>query len=445
MKLDHVADTMNKMAEQMAKRDSNLENVIEVKVNQYMEERDEKDKRECNIILHNIPESVSEEIEDRKRYDASSVEDVLDYLDVICPQEDMKPVRLGKKLDSEKPRLLKVTLDSIETKRQVLAKAKTLRNSSRSDLKKVYVSPDLTPKERDANKKLRDELRSRREKGEEVVIRNGKIVDAKEVPFEAFGDPEKTPQATQKQQLRLKTALTTSVNKYAPAPTPCTQAPQTSSGPSARRGSTLVSTDTRQSSSRPTAGTGDTKQTSRRHSAGGENFPSVDISQMTGNPSASRCDIPGKSSESTDDAHAHAAQHTKQNDFEAKNVNLPTKKSVAKETTDSTEATYFLNCYYTNANRLTNKLEELQVIVDIWKPKIIGITETWYDDTFLDSEIAIDGYTLFREDKKSAIGGGVLHTCQLFLFWRNSSSFRSKKENDFIMCSCFCSNLISNV
>ena len=33
------------------------------------------------------------------------------------------------------------------------------------------------------------------------------------------------------------------------------------------------------------------------------------------------------------------------------------------------------------------------------------------------------------------------HTCQLFLFWRNSSSFRSKKENDFIMCSCFCSNL----
>ena len=33
MKLDHVADTMNKMAEQMAKRDSNLDNVIEVKVN----------------------------------------------------------------------------------------------------------------------------------------------------------------------------------------------------------------------------------------------------------------------------------------------------------------------------------------------------------------------------------------------------------------------------
>ena len=96
-----------------------------------------------------------------------------------------------------------------------------------------------------------------------------------------------------------------------------------------------------------------------------EIFLPVDILQMTGNPSANRCDIPGKSSESTDEAHAHAAQHTKQNDFEAKNVNLPTKNSVPNEATDSTEATYFLNCHYTNANRLINKLEELHVIVDI--------------------------------------------------------------------------------
>ena len=71
LKLDHVAETMNKMAEQMAKRDRDMETVIEGKVNQYLEEKDEKEKRECNIILHNIPESVSDDIEERKRYDAS--------------------------------------------------------------------------------------------------------------------------------------------------------------------------------------------------------------------------------------------------------------------------------------------------------------------------------------------------------------------------------------
>ena len=41
----------------------------------------------------------------------------------------------------------------------------------------------------------------------------------------------------------------------------------------------------------------------------------------------------------------------------------------------STDNVYFMSYYYTNANRLTNKLDELQVIVEIWKPKIIG--EYW--------------------------------------------------------------------
>lgn len=194
MKLDHVAETMNKMAEQMAKREKVFESVVERKVNQYMEEKDEKVKRECNIILHNIQESVSDDTEERKRYDASSVDDVLDYLEIAVPQEAMKPVRLGKKnADSDKPRLLKVTLDSIETKKQVLSKAKTLKNSSRSDLQKVYVSPDLTPKEREANRKLREELKVRRDKGDDVMIRNGKVIEVKSDSFRGFRRGRKEP------------------------------------------------------------------------------------------------------------------------------------------------------------------------------------------------------------------------------------------------------------
>ena len=47
----------------------------------------------------------------------------------------------------------------------------------------------------------------------------------------------------------------------------------------------------------------------------------------------------------------------------------------------------------------------------------------------------------YKKWMESGFSFNPSHTCQLFLFWRNSSSFRSKKENDFIMCSCFCSNL----
>ena len=41
---------------------------------------------------------------------------------------------------------------------------------------------------------------------------------------------------------------------------------------------------------------------------------------------------------------------------------------------------------------------------------IIGITETWCNSTVLDSEVAIDGYQLYRFDKDSVSGkgGGVI-------------------------------------
>ena len=52
---------------------------------------------------------------------------------------------------------------------------KTLRNSS--SYQNVYVSPDLTPKEREINKCIRQELRRRKEAGEpDLIIKRGKIV-----------------------------------------------------------------------------------------------------------------------------------------------------------------------------------------------------------------------------------------------------------------------------
>ena len=41
----------------------------------------------------------------------------------------------------------------------------------------VYISPDLTPKEREANRRLREELKNRKDAGEKnLMIKRGKIV-----------------------------------------------------------------------------------------------------------------------------------------------------------------------------------------------------------------------------------------------------------------------------
>ena len=76
---------------------------------------------------------------------------------------------------------------------------------------------------------------------------------------------------------------------------------------------------------------------------------------------------------------------------------------------------------YTNAQSLVNKHFELQAIVDIYDPNIIGITETWLNSKISDNEYCIEGYhkpiRQDRVDTKDGRGGGVL------LLIKNSINF----------------------
>ena len=67
-----------------------------------------------------------------------------------------------------------------------------------------------------------------------------------------------------------------------------------------------------------------------------------------------------------------------------------------------------LNCFYTNARSVVNKMDELELYVHEEKPNIIGITETWENSKIENSEISFEGYQTFRKDRKDRIGGGVL-------------------------------------
>ena len=233
----------------------------------------------------------------------------------------------------------------------------------------------LRPK-REANRKLREELKSRRSNGEEVMIRNGKIVDVNSDSFRGFRRTRKDPPAMQEQQLRhqLKFTPAAKTSTFAPAQAPSTVTPQTSSGLSARRGSTLVSDDTLQPSSRPPARRGDipTQQKSRRTFARrGDNLHPTDTTQSTSEPAASRSYNFDMSSEGTDDAQTLS---TKDKDLES-DTSLPT-KTLPNESKTSTAKQFFLNCYYTNANSITNKGGEFEANIDMWKPKIIGVSES---------------------------------------------------------------------
>ena len=74
-----------------------------------------------------------------------------------------------------KPRLLIVTLDTPGVKQDILRLAPQLRSSEKWG--NIYITPDLTKSEREAARKIREELAARRAAGESnITIRRGRIV-----------------------------------------------------------------------------------------------------------------------------------------------------------------------------------------------------------------------------------------------------------------------------
>ncbi|KAI8500958.1 hypothetical protein Bbelb_210530 [Branchiostoma belcheri] len=68
-----------------------------------------------------------------------------------------------------------------------------------------------------------------------------------------------------------------------------------------------------------------------------------------------------------------------------------------------------------NTDHGSAKLSELELYLNNENISILGLTETWFNDSIKDSDISIPGYsTLLRKDRKGQVGGGVaLLICDL--------------------------------
>ena len=61
-----------------------------------------------------------------------------------------------------------------------------------------------------------------------------------------------------------------------------------------------------------------------------------------------------------------------------------------------------------NAQSLSNKKDELKMIVNKHKPLIIGVTETWADENKSDGNYKLDEYIMYRDDRVAGRGGGTM-------------------------------------
>ena len=137
----------------------------------------EKAKRCLNLIVHNLEESSSENGAARQKDDIDRITSIIQKHVEATPHIS-KAIRLGKRQENqEKARLLKITVSSEAEKAIILRNVLKLRKQENPEaIKNIYISPDMTPKEQEANKKLRLELKKLNKDGNQYQIKNGRIV-----------------------------------------------------------------------------------------------------------------------------------------------------------------------------------------------------------------------------------------------------------------------------
>lgn len=180
-----------------------------VDLSKVLDDHLDKEKRKANVVVHNLPEQVEGTVTEKCEKDSTSFVTMIKS-EMKINATVSKSFRAGKKLN-DKPRLLIITLDNPAVKQDILRYAPQLRHSDQYS--NIYITPDLTQKEREANRKLREELASRRRSGEvNLMIKGGKIISTNKVPALRQEEPISTRHGEAKDNWPAQVASSTGLS-----------------------------------------------------------------------------------------------------------------------------------------------------------------------------------------------------------------------------------------
>lgn len=137
-----------------------------------LDEVEDRHRRRRNLVFSGVPEQTTGSVDNRKDKDTAFVEQILREL-AFDDEKPLQVYRVGRSVPG-KSRLLKVQFNDEEARQKVLRNARKLRDAPR--LAGVYINPDLTVAQRHERRQLVEELKRRRNVGDDVMIFKGKIV-----------------------------------------------------------------------------------------------------------------------------------------------------------------------------------------------------------------------------------------------------------------------------
>ena len=176
-KLGSSMNEQSKAVQAVPKYTEELKNSAQ-EIRKFVESQD-REGRENNIIVHNIPESSSADPSARRQHDTEMFQGLVKALLGSEKVDTTQVYRLGKRHVSQeqaapsvgKPRLLMIKLKEKEHVSQLIRRRTQLKEVGYPN---IYLTKDLSPDERAAQKRLRDELQ---QKGKEThKIFRGRVV-----------------------------------------------------------------------------------------------------------------------------------------------------------------------------------------------------------------------------------------------------------------------------
>ena len=186
--LEHETQELKKdmvdVKEQLGSITKTIKTSIHENLSTAIDDKREIDKRKMNLIVFGLDEidtggntwSTAEKV----AKDIESMSEIIksDLGIGLSPRNGIIDARrLGMK-SAGKTRPLKIEFKDIETKRDVLSKAKNLRDSRNPKVSKLYINPDLSEKQRAIDSALRVKMWELRGEGKNVIIRKGQIIEA---------------------------------------------------------------------------------------------------------------------------------------------------------------------------------------------------------------------------------------------------------------------------
>ena len=165
--LEEKYDKLDERINKIEKQPNNVENIEEI-VRQEVREVRDIEARRLQLVCFNLPESLSLDSETRLMDDEQSLKTTINN-DMRLNDKNIEVdnlIRLGRRPEGNdthsKHRPLRFKVRQFESKREILQANSVLKNHNEEEKKKIFMTPDLTQKQREQSFRLREELRYRK-------------------------------------------------------------------------------------------------------------------------------------------------------------------------------------------------------------------------------------------------------------------------------------------